>query len=109
MKKLYTFEKIRTLHEYIEQQQIITPEELASHLGVSRRRLFEMLTYLKDLGASVSYDSKAQCYRYDNDFQLVVEIKIVAISNGEAQMISGGTTLFSNIFEENLLSARFLH
>lgn len=58
MKKLYTFEKIRTLHEYIEQQQIITPEELASHLGVSRRRLFEMIDYLKDLGACISYDRK---------------------------------------------------
>lgn len=109
MKKLHTYEKIRKLHEYIEQQQIITPEELASHLGVSRRRLFEMIDYLKDLGACIYYDRKTRCYRYNNDFQLFIEIKIEIISDGELQTIVGGTFLETKIFEENTFSARFLH
>ncbi|MDO5607497.1 MAG: hypothetical protein Q4G08_03465 [Capnocytophaga sp.] len=97
------FEKIKKLHNYIITKKVATPHELASCLNVSKRTCFDMIDYLKSIGASISYNRKEQCYYYNNDFHLIIEIKVVAISDGEMKTIVGGSQkngIFLNSLEK---------
>ncbi|WP_392447349.1 hypothetical protein ACF3OB_07835 [Capnocytophaga canis] len=49
-----------------------------------------MVDDLREMGATISYCRKRQTYYYEQDFELRIDYKVIAICNGEARIIEYG-------------------
>ena len=43
------------------------PAEIADRLGISRSRLYEYITLLKDRGAPISFSRQRKCFYYETE------------------------------------------
>ena len=64
------------LDYWIRTQNTGTPNSLAQRLGISSRRLYDLLDYLRDLGGDVAYSRKRQTYYYKTPCKLVIQIYV---------------------------------
>ncbi len=91
MKTLQQLLRLERLDQLIRKECTETPCELAQKIGVSRSTLYEMLGYLKEIGAEISYSRSQMTFYYTQSFQLKVEITVTALNNEEVKRIIGGT------------------
>ncbi|MFJ1492186.1 hypothetical protein [Capnocytophaga canis] len=49
-----------------------------------------MFDDLREMGDTISYCRKRQTYYYEQDFELRIDYKVIAICNGEARIIEYG-------------------
>ncbi len=94
MTTLQQFLRLEKLHLLIQEERTGTPQQVAETLNISRSTLYEMLAYLKDIGANVAYSRNQMTFYYAKNFQLKVEITVTALSNEETKKIIGGYSLF---------------
>ncbi len=105
MKTLKQLERLRKAHKLIQQQHTGTPAEFAGKLGISRRQLYHIIEYLKDVDAPVLYNRKTNTFYYSYDFDLLVNISVQVLIKEELKTIYAGSFILKEIF----LSARLVH
>lgn len=62
--------RIVELHKSIQNENTGNSSLLASHLGISQRRVQEYLAELRLLGADIRYNSNRCTYCYMNEFEI---------------------------------------
>jgi predicted DNA-binding transcriptional regulator YafY len=64
--------RVRTIDRLISRKGTGTSEDLARHLGVSKRTAQELITIMKELGAPIYFDKlrKSYCYKFDGSFEI---------------------------------------
>ncbi len=97
MKTLQQLLRLERLHLLIQEERTGTPQQVAKTLGISRSTLYEMLAYLKEIGAAISYSRSRMTFYYPQSFQLKVEVSVVALNNEEVKKIIGGTDFAKRI------------
>lgn len=74
--QMRTFEHLDFL---IRSKSTGTPKQLASRLEISERKVFRLLSELKDMGFPISYDQRRQSYLYSKkvkiNFQIIISDK----------------------------------
>ena len=83
--------QLRIVHRMIQNQSTGKPEEFASALYVSRRKLYYLLEVIKKMGAQVAYSRTNCTFYYRKRFDLDISIKIKTMGCEEWQDISGGS------------------
>ncbi|WP_423147018.1 hypothetical protein [Rubrolithibacter danxiaensis] len=78
---LQFFIRLETVDFLIRTKSTGSPSELASHLNISQRAMYDFLDVMRALGADIKYCKTSKSYLYTNDgsfsvrFQKVVEDK----------------------------------
>jgi len=94
-------ERVKTANILIKAKRTGTPEAFATHLGVSKRQLYNILDFFKEYGATIKYSrSQETFYFMQDDFELHIHFSIMPINTGEIERISGG-------FLQNYSSVQF--
>lgn len=71
--------QIETVHFLISHKMTGTPDQLAKKLSISRRQLFNILSFFRHVGAIIRYDGMNCTYYYGEPF----EINISPTVNGK--------------------------
>ena len=109
MKNLKSLRRLQRLHKRITQENTGTPKELAGAMRISERSLYNLIDQLKDINAPVCYSRSRGTYYYSDDFQLEVNISIVALTHNEViNLFGGGYGLNPNYALEKYFTARFM-
>ena len=87
-------ERLQLLNKLIKQESTGTPEELAKRLGISRRRLYDLIGDLECWGAEVGYDRKNHTFYYKAPFNLDIQFSLSVIKEDEIDKIFGGGLSF---------------
>lgn len=82
--QMRTFEHLDFL---IRSKSTGTPKQLASRLEISERKVFRLLSDLKEMGLPISYDTGRQSYLYLQDVKINFQI---IISNKDLVKIKAG-------------------
>ena len=68
-------ERLRRIHELIQQERTGTPDKFAERLHISRRQLYNILEECKDRGVFVRYNRVYQTFCYaDNSTTTILEL-----------------------------------
>jgi len=105
MKTFQQLERLRKIHKLIQQQNTGSPDELAERLKISRRQLYNILDYLKEIEAPLIFSRKDNTFCYTYNFDMLVNVSVQVLVNDELKTIYGGQTLL----KENFFRARLLH
>ena len=70
MKVFEQIQQLQRIHQLIAAGQTGSPKEFAQKLGISSRRLYDILDELKNRGAPIAYSISDKSYFYNKDFQL---------------------------------------
>jgi len=70
MKVFKQIQQLQQIHQLIISEQTGTPKEFARKLGISPRRLYDILDELKSRGAPIAYSRTIKSYFYNKKFQL---------------------------------------
>ncbi len=95
MNNIKNLERLQRLHALIANENTGTPNELASLLGISERKVYQLLENLKDLKAEISYSRSRKTYYYCDDFKLIVKISVTVLNKNEVTEIYGGSYFFN--------------
>ncbi|HBH22466.1 MAG TPA: hypothetical protein DDY13_03490 [Cytophagales bacterium] len=76
MKPIFVIERLQLLNILIEQEKTGSPDELSRRLGISRRHLFRLLEWMKDLGVDIWYDKANGTYVNKGEVMLKIEVKL---------------------------------
>lgn len=98
--------QLRKVHMMIRKRITGTPEEFASVLCVSRRKMYYIMDVLRGLGAKIAYSRTNHTFYYHKDFELEISFKIKKSGCDEWQDIFGGFIL---VPERCMFRAIFLH
>lgn len=90
MNFIHQIERIQKLNKLIEQETTGTPDELASTLGVSRSKLYELIDGLKSLGKKVKYKRVINSFYYEDHTKLDIQFSFKLIKQSELEKITGG-------------------
>lgn len=90
VKTLQQLSRFEKLYKYIKEENTGTLEHLARRLGVSRSTVYEMLTYLREVGARITYSRGRETFYYEKKFQLKVSISVTVLNEEEEHIIFGG-------------------
>ena len=74
MKIFKQIEQLQRIHQLILAMQTGTPDDFAQKLGISSRRLHDILDELKSRGAPIVYSRLSKNYYYSEDYQLDITI-----------------------------------
>lgn len=100
-------ERLRRLHHFIKTRQTGSPKELAERLHISERQVYNMIDYLKDIGAKIKFSRSEQTYFYENDFDILINVSVEIMLKDEVLKIFGGTTrLNTNYLTNELLESK---
>ena len=89
--KIFKFiDRINMIHKLIFQGNTGTPEEFASHLGVSRTSLYELLDELRLRGAPIAYSKSAKTFYYREPYDISVTYHFRPLTIQEEKQFSGG-------------------
>ncbi|MCF6349119.1 MAG: DNA-binding protein [Flavobacteriaceae bacterium] len=103
MKTLKQLERLRKAHKLIQQENTGTPEEFANRLNISRRQLYNMIEYFKELDAPLLYNRKTNTFYYSYDFDLLVNVSVQVLVKDELITIYAGSTLLKEKFSTQIL------
>lgn len=90
---MLVFDNIRQLskvHDMIKKRKTGTPEEFASTLCVSRRKMYYLLEGIKEMGGTVAYSRKEHTFYYLRNFDIEISVRIKDSKYSEWQEISRG-------------------
>lgn len=103
MKLFEYLERISMMHKLVSRQRTGTPEEFASHLGVSRTTLYELIDELRSRGAPIAYSKSAKTFYYRQPYDIAVTCTLKPLTYAESKENEGGL----NIFPESFFSVRW--
>jgi len=104
MKTLKQLERLRKAHKLIQQENTGTPAEFANRLDISRRQLYNIIEYLKEVDAPVQYNRKTNTFYYRYDFDLLVNVSVQVLVKEELITIYAGNTLLKENFSIQILN-----
>ncbi len=81
-----------------------TPSEFASHLGVSRTTLYEMIDELKSRGAPISYSKSSCTFFYTEPFEINVSCSMRSLNHVEEKQLTGGNFYGRVLFFRTILA-----
>ncbi|MBN2899991.1 MAG: HTH domain-containing protein [Clostridia bacterium] len=90
MKVFEYLDRISRMHRMLTRQHTGTPSEFASHLGVSRTTLYEMIDELKSRGAPISYSKSSCTFFYTEPFEINVSCSLRPLNHYEETQMTGG-------------------
>ena len=105
MKTIQQLERLRKIHQLIKKRNTGSPNELANRLKISRRQLYNVIEYLKEIEAPLIFSRKNNTFYYEHEFDLLINVNVQVMVNEELRTIYGGQT----ILKENFFRARLLH
>ncbi len=91
MKILKPVKRLRKLHHLVQIEKTGTPDCLAKKLGISRSMMYKMISYLKILGAEITYSRLKETYYYETDFDIEIIVSVRVLHNSETKEIIAGT------------------
>ncbi|MBO0353131.1 DNA-binding protein [Muricauda ruestringensis] len=91
MNNIKNLERLQRLHLLIEGENTGTPKELAALMGISERKVYQLVEELKHLNAAICYSRSRKTYYYCDDFKLMINISVTVLSNNEVTEIYGGS------------------
>jgi predicted DNA-binding transcriptional regulator YafY len=103
MQLFETIDRIYRIHQLIQKEATGTPEEFAKRFNIKKRQLYNILEEFKDYGACIRYNRTKQTFYYVNDFEVIMKIKVLPLSNQEQKTILAGN------IENNSYCAISLH
>jgi len=103
MQLFETVDRILRMHQLIQREATGTPEVFAERFNIKRRQLYNILEEFKDYGAHIRYSRVKNTFYYENDFEIILKISTIPLSNQEQKTISAGN------IENNLYRAIPLH
>lgn len=96
MKFAEQIERLQYLDKLIRKKSTGPPHELAEKLGIRRSQLYNLISYLDDIGMGVKFSRKRNTFYYrrsDQDLEIQFSIKI--ISDKKSYTIYGGFSLIN--------------
>lgn len=99
-------QQLRKVHLMIQKRRTGTPDEFASSLCVSRRKMYYLIDILRNFGAEIVYSRTNHTFYYDKGFELEISLKVKKTKYEDWQDISGGYVYFPNYTS---FRADFLH
>ena len=91
MKILEQLERLKYIHQLIENEQTGTPDDFAEKLHIGKRHLFRMLDELRLLGLPIEYNATLKTYYYSRTCSFSIDFNLEVLSEQEMLDISGGT------------------
>lgn len=91
MKFVEQIERLQYLEQLIRKKSTGTPEELAERIGVSRSQLYNLISYLNDIGIDIKFSRRLNSFYYvceEKNIEITFSIKI--ITDQKAYTIYGG-------------------
>ena len=82
--------RLRYAHKLIRSESTGSAKEFAQKLHIGKSQFYCLLEEFEFIGAKVEYDHFRKTYYYLNDFELIIDIHILA--DGEERKIFAGTT-----------------
>ena len=64
--------RMERIDELIRRQATGSPEELAYKLGICRRRVYDYIDEMRDLGAPIEYNKSAHSFIYTQNGSLII-------------------------------------
>lgn len=98
MKIFEYLDRINRMHRMLIRQHTGTPSEFASHLGVSRSTLYEMIDELKSRGAPISYSKSSCTFFYAEPFEINVTCSMRVLDYCEKKTIDRGYFFWQSSF-----------
>jgi biotin operon repressor len=103
---LKQLERIQELDKLLKKRSTGTPETLAKRLGVSRSHLYNLISYLDDLGMQIKFSRRLNSFYYVNtQDKLEIAFSIKIVNHKGEHNIYGGRNLnlgFKNHYNHNL-------
>jgi len=106
MKFVEQIERLQYLDEMIRKKSTGPPERLAARLGISRSQLYNLISYLNDIGMDVKFSRRLNSFHYvckEKEIEINFSIKI--ISDEKEQTLYGGGLVFSILTHHYQLNA----
>ena len=103
MKVFEYLDRISRMHKMLNRQHTGTPSEFASHLGVSRTTLYEMIDELKSRGAPISYSKSSCTFFYTEPFEINVSCSMRSLNHVEEKQLTGGNFFGRILFFRTIL------
>ncbi|UTW64789.1 hypothetical protein KFE94_08815 [bacterium SCSIO 12643] len=75
MNQLKELETLCAVHDVVRKRVKGTVSQIANHIGISRSCFYNYLERIKDMGGNVGYSRTSQCFYYENEFFLKVQIE----------------------------------
>lgn len=91
MKFVEQIERLQYIDELISKRSTGTPEKLAERIGVSRSQLYNLISYLNDIGMDIKFSRRQNSFYYvckEKEIEINFSIKI--ISDKKKHTIYGG-------------------
>jgi len=89
-------DRINLLDKLIRQKRTGTPNELATRLGLSVSRLYNVIDELKGRGAPIYYSRQLGTYLYESEYSIKISVDITSLDEDKIYNISGGQKIFSS-------------
>lgn len=99
MSILKYIDRLKRMDELIRRRATGSPEEFAKKIGVCKSMLMLNLAEIKEMGASVKYNSQIQSYYYEQECRL--DLGFSEMQKEELQKVKGGKNLYLGFFESN--------
>lgn len=96
MQSIKQLQKLRKLHQWIQNESSGSPHQIASRLHVSVRQVYLLLETLKDMGAPIAYSKATTTYFYRNSFDLEILISVKVIDHTNTTHIYAGAKTYIN-------------
>ena len=90
MKALKQLERLARINKLIKEEKTGTPEEFACCLHIGKRRLFEHLDELRNMGIQIDYSKQRGTYYFSNGHEIELSFSFKIISKETAKEIFGG-------------------
>ncbi len=103
MKAFEQLERFQQIIKLIKHERTGTPEEFASRLHIGKRRLYEHLDDIRDMGVQIDYSKQRSTYYFSNGNELELSYSFKLISDEKIKEIFGGLVAI------NFQSAFFMH
>ena len=76
MKVFNQIEQLQRIHRLVLSMHTGPPDDFAKKLGISARRLHDILDELKSMGAPIVYSHSAKSYFYSEDYHMDISIHL---------------------------------
>lgn len=90
MQLFETIDRVQRMHQLIQREATGTPEEFAERFNIKRRQLYNILEELRVYGACIRYSRIKNTFYYENDFEVIVKISVIPLSNQEKRTVLAG-------------------
>jgi len=102
MKFIKQIERIQYLDKLIKKKSTGTPKEMAYRLGISRSQLYNLVSYLNDIGMHVKYSRSLRSFYYvEGKKNIEITFSIKLITAEETHRIHGGANKLFSSFHLN--------